>query len=258
MLRLCGELGHTFDAVGGISAGALTSAFLAQYKPEQWMQASRKIYHHWTRLEEPSVYRSWPVFGMLCAPWRSGLYSTRPLQRWVQRHIDPKKIRESGISLHIGAVDLEQGRYQEYDGAHADIRSVVLASSAFPGVFPPRKIDGNWHTDGAVMEVTPIQTLVQRGCEEIVAVVPYAKHPPREIRKAWRAHEVARRAIDLMSQEIIDNDLRWAQAFPNVTLTIVRPHTDLGVESFDFSRRTLQKLADVGYADATLAFSPDP
>lgn len=258
MLRLCGELGQTFDMVGGVSAGAITSAFLAQYKPEAWMQASRKIYHHWTRLEEPSVYRSWPLFGRLCAPWRPGLYSTRPLQRWMQRHVDPKKIRESGVSLYVGAVNLEHGRYQEYEGTHPDIRSIVLASSAFPGFFPPRKIDGVWHTDGAVMEVTPIQTLVQRGCEEIVAIVPYAKHPPCDARRKWRSHEVARRAIDLMVQEIIENDLRWAEAFPNVQLSIVRPHIDLAVESFDFSRRTLQKLADVGYADATLAFPSDP
>jgi NTE family protein len=253
ILRICGDLGMTFDMVGGISAGAITSAYMAQYQRHEWMRASRKLYHAWTRLERPSVYQRWPLLGTLWAPWRAGLYSTKPLQRWVQRNIDPKKIRLGDVDLWIGAVNLEQGKYQEYEGTHPEIRSVVLASSAFPGVFPPRKIDGMWHTDGAVMEVTPIQTLIRRGCEDIVAIVPYPDRPSRDPRKKWRSFEVARRALDLMMQEIIDNDLQWAAAFPQIKLTIIRPRVDLGVESFAFDRRTLQLLADYGYADASMA-----
>ena len=77
-----------------------------------------------------------------------------------------------GIAKIIGSyANLFSIRYfnlQEYDVA--EMKKILLASSAIPGIFPEEKIGGNYYIDGGLVDNLPIKPLYDDGYRAIIAV----------------------------------------------------------------------------------------
>ncbi len=101
----------------------------------------------------------------------SSLFSTAPLQRAVQAAVDDRLVKaiaarwRAGNDLFLGATNLDQGRFELFDiGAFAAMEGVpagvkrdclvgaVMATSAIPGLFPPKRIGGDLYTDAGVRQ----------------------------------------------------------------------------------------------------------
>jgi hypothetical protein len=125
---LCGwtETGTrpTFQVVTGTSTGALISPFA--FLGSDYDDELRKAY---TTIESKDIFDVRGLFGVLEMLWNESYADTKPLSKLIANIITKEKLAAiakeyaRGRRLYIGTTNLDA--------------KIILASSAFPGVFPP-------------------------------------------------------------------------------------------------------------------------
>ncbi len=161
-----------FQVVTGISTGALIAplAFLGSDCDEELKQ----IY---TSISDKDIFIVKDVLGFAGMLWNESYADTKPLSKLIEKTLTQEKLdaiaREhaKGRRLYVGTTYLDAQRFVIWDmGVIATassknpkaaelFRKVMLASSAFPGAFPPVcfnvAADGNMydemHVDGGVV-----------------------------------------------------------------------------------------------------------
>lgn len=171
------------------------------------------------------------------------LLSNEPVRRLVETHIDPERVRRSGITLRIGAVSLETGELHYVTEAgelrdRADqplgrppvpLRDAVLASAAIPVVFPPVPMGGEHYVDGGVREILPLELAYRHlGAGHMFAIVASAPgvEPAPEIGERGLL-DIARRVTadigpDENLRKEIDPPRGWGRR-----VTLVAPEFDV-------------------------------
>jgi predicted patatin/cPLA2 family phospholipase len=153
-----------FDVVTGISTGSLIG--LCAFLGPEYDQLVKTTY---TMAEPSEIYtvRSWYTL-----PFAPSVASNAPFRERIEKAITPELIakmaqaHQAGRRFYVGTTNLETKRLVVWDmGAMACrgtqesqtlFKSVLLASCAIPGVFPPSQITINengttrneWHIDG--------------------------------------------------------------------------------------------------------------
>jgi Patatin-like phospholipase len=149
-----------FDTVGGISTGALLAPFAFVGTAEAYASVAHEYATAGGELTESrGILPYWPS--------NLSLYTTDGLEKRIRRLLSPEVVRaiaeggREGRQLLIGATSLDLGAPCVWDlareairqrngEASADLASVLLASSAVPGAFPPVDIGGMRYVDGGV------------------------------------------------------------------------------------------------------------
>lgn len=146
-----------FDIVTGASAGGLIAPFaLAGAAFDDQLANNAGI-----GLEDVARQR-----GLIEALFSNSLLDNRKLEAELrtnvdQRLLDALKARaQENRSAFVGAVDLKTGDFRTYDltalasqpNGEACIEEALLATSAIPGVFPPRQIDNGLLSDAGLRE----------------------------------------------------------------------------------------------------------
>ena len=225
-------------------------------------------------MTQDQIFMSWPL-GVLQAAWKPSMYNAAPLRKLVYRKLDDTAIRQAGKHLRIGATCLETGEYNVFDQRYPDVRGAILASCAFPGAFEPvQLLNGRHWIDGGAREVSPVKAALDAGASRIDVLVTSPRHSAPFTEHPLRSYDVVLRAVDVMSDEVLTNDLvaadfanRLVQAgrgmgMRDVELHILRPIDTLTTHLFDFKPATLHELFRKGYEDArhltygNLAFNP--
>jgi predicted acylesterase/phospholipase RssA len=160
-----------FQVVTGISTGALIAplAFLGPECDDELKQ----IYTH---ISDRDIFNVKGYLGFVAMLWNESYADTEPLSELIEKFLTQEKLdaiaREykKGRRLYVGSTYLDAQRFVVWDlGAIAAsdnpkapelFRKVLLASAAFPGVFPPvcfevqgedgQKYD-ELHVDGGVV-----------------------------------------------------------------------------------------------------------
>ena len=147
-----------FDAVTGVSTGALIAPFAFIGTRESFMSIA-EFYAN----PDPNWVHKRGDFFLL--PGHVSLFNDCRLQDTLRAAVDEPLVetlaqgREEDRLLLIGTTNLDAGRSQAFDlgreaqealqaGSLDRISSILLASSAIPGVFPPMEIDGMYYADG--------------------------------------------------------------------------------------------------------------
>ncbi|MBW2495400.1 MAG: patatin-like phospholipase family protein [Deltaproteobacteria bacterium] len=149
-----------FDIVTGVSTGALlaTHAFLGTPADDAVLEGI------FTGVEAPDIYTEKGVFGVLFGA--NSLFDTAPLDALLKRVITPEMIalvaaeHDEGRRLFVATTNLDYNQTWVWDltllakQGGPDVleryRKILMASSAFPIMFPPVEIDGHLFVDGAV------------------------------------------------------------------------------------------------------------
>ncbi len=194
-----------FQVITGVSGGALNAAYLAS-RSDDFQAATRGLADLWRSLHSEQVLRTdiATVFlqgirvlrnlsggGLLYAEGCSHLLDTTPLARLVRDHINPSRIQAGIDRGELYSVGLTTTNYQtgssvthymaaepqqDWDGSnHVSMPSMlgpehVLASSAIPIFFPPVKVNGSFHGDGALRLTAPFRAAIHLGADSIMAV----------------------------------------------------------------------------------------
>ena len=152
------ECGVPVDALAGASAGAVASCLLAEDVPFAEQVA---------RIDEG--------LQLLGSPWQSltlpvlGLIDNRRATDGIRALFGDRRLEDLWIPVTIVTTDLTSWRRVEH--TTGPLVPLLLATSSPPGVAPPVVIDGHLHCDGGVVDNLPVLSLVEAGCETILASV---------------------------------------------------------------------------------------
>lgn len=145
--------GLTFNAVSGVSAGALVGAFYcAGYSPDEVCQI----------IEKTNFYRAFrPAFS-----WRSLLNIERASVE-LKKYFPEDSFAALQKDLFVTTTDISKGKVKVYK--KGQLIKPVLASCAIPVVFEPIKIGKRTLVDGGILDNLPTDPLKKK-CDKIVAL----------------------------------------------------------------------------------------
>jgi NTE family protein len=249
------EHGLRFGAVAGSSIGSLNGAFLVQGDGSPghveglcrvWRSLPEaglvQVHPGAARAAAAALCRPGPVLAALAgrlAAGQTALLDPAPLAAVLDRVLDYGRICRAPADLIVAllpevtpAYDLVTAPWRTVtylEARHLDgraLRAALLAAVAIPIAFPARRVLDRHHADAGMADPLPARVLHERGARKIVSVF------------------------------LSDGTPQNRADFPGTTLLQVRPSPGMRASLpsiFDFSAATVERLIDLGYADARSA-----
>lgn len=208
-----------YDYIYGVSGGALNGAMVGMYGKGKEHQAAQDIAEVWRNLRPSDMFKNWiGCCGGCCkmlsmgygAVMRRSLTDSSPMRRSVEGLLDIEKIRQTRRLVAAGACNVRTGRYRMFDTSHDRFVDAVSASAAVPGYFEPVRIDGEDWVDGGLRDNAPLKAALLSGAQEIDILVshPYGIQALLSADEHDTTLEILSRGISIMSNEILNNDIR--------------------------------------------------
>lgn len=156
VLQRLDELGLRPDHVCGTSVGALVGGF--------WLAGKMDALEDWARaLTKPRMLGYFDI-----AMNGSGLIGGRKLHDAMVDYLGDLTIE--ALPLPFVAVTTELTSGHETWLRKGSLVDAIEASYALPGVFPPRRHDGRWLIDGALVNPMPVSVARALGARLVIAV----------------------------------------------------------------------------------------
>lgn len=240
VLRVLTEAGWRPEIVTGTSAGGIVGGlFAAGLSPQEIETLARRI--------------GWRMF-MRLDPDGNALVGTERWARFLRDAVGDVRIEELPIRFVAVAVDLDTGEEVWID--RGPLVEAMLATSAFPGVFPPVRWEGRRLVDGGVLNPLPVDAARALGATFVIGVdlswmEPGQSHRqlPAELpgpllirwltlRTRWsRMLEVMFGSVGIMARWI--TEARLAQAPPDWMIRV--PTGDIPVFALDLAPEILER-----------------
>lgn len=230
------ESGFVPDAIYGTSVGSLNGAFLADRagravqkgeKPD-WPALGRELEDFWvSKLHSPAQVGSQknvvPLVVSLARQTFDGLIDTSPLRVLVEEQIDPENLRAAPVRFFACAVNLVTGEAIYASEDWSGILDYIMASTAIPIEMPYVSIGKSPYVDGGVREIAPLGRAIEDGAEEIVCILCQPRDLQAVSFKPGNLIEYAFRLMEVVSTELINNDIdrfrkvnAWVETFNEV------------------------------------------
>lgn len=221
------ERGYSFDLVSGTSTGGLIAPLVAIDRVD-------RLHQIYTETRTKDVLRV-----NLLGFFRKALFDSTPLRKLIDEQIEEldllRLLYDTACRVFICTVNLQKGR-TEYWSQHPEaptrprspraptvhqitseemLAACMVGSSNQPLFMPPVEIDVegdvDQHLDGGLREIAPLKIVLDHGAERVFSIVlcPHEVEPTEES-FGWLA-PIGLRTIDLMTQEILQDDLSRAE-----------------------------------------------
>lgn len=217
------ESGYRYEHIAGTSTGALIAPLLATGQ----LGLLEQIY---TSVEFNDILgkNDWALRIIS----EGAYYDVTPLRNLVKRHIT-NEVYEQLIStdtpdIYLASVCMNNKALvyfttskklessTKYDVVRISDRTelikAIMASSVQPLFMPVEHIKGQSFADGGIKEFTPIDVLIDQGSDHITAIVTTPENS-----RYYQANtftdpiEVAKKTVEIMTEEIATNDLKGAE-----------------------------------------------
>jgi len=175
-LRALAEAGVQPDLLVGVSAGAVNAALFSWH---HGVDGTRRMEAIWRSIRRRDLLRVHPGrIALAIAGRHPSFLDNRHGHQFLRRHLGGRLIEQAPIRLAIVATDLSTGEAVALTSG--ETVTAVLASTAFPGVYPPVHIAGRTFIDGGVVADIPLDLTVSPGARSaiIISVPPLAPDPP--------------------------------------------------------------------------------
>jgi NTE family protein len=168
------------DRLIGVSAGALNAAVYAWASDSDGLRRLERI---WANVKRRDLLRMHPGrMALALAGKRASFLDNRHGISFLRKHLGARLIEHAPIPLTIITTDLATGR--PFILESGDVVFAIVASSAFPGVFPPVLLDGHTLIDGGVVADVPLDVAAELGMASVVVITvpplapaPVPQHP---------------------------------------------------------------------------------
>jgi len=258
---ILGEKQVVYDALCGVSVGAINVSYLAMFKTGQEIESSQQLAHLWSQLDNSKIYKRWFPFGRWHAIWKKSFFDSSPLHNLLKSTVSLDKIRECGKQVNVGTVSLSTGKYTIFDQTSDHFIDAVIASASFPGMLTPVSFLGQLWTDGGVKEISPIKKAVELGADIIDVIITNPATRTKKFIENPTTVDILKRSIDLSTDKIMANDIEKVEMYnilaqnmlthkKFVKLNIIRPENNLIEDLLDFRPDKIQEMMEKGYNDA--------
>lgn len=153
MLRALTEAGIVPDLVVGASAGALNAVAYASDPTAAGVERLAEVWASLRRRDVAPLSARALVNGLIGR--QDGLASSTGLRHLLESGLVVYRLEQTVIPAHVVTTDLETGRPVVL--SRGDAVEALLATSAYPGVFPPVTVAGRRLIDGGVSADTPVR-----------------------------------------------------------------------------------------------------
>ncbi len=184
VLKVLAKYNVPVHAVAGTSMGAVVGAFYA---------AGLNL----PTIEEAGYRANWLEFYDPILP-KEGLSGGDKVIGFIESYIGPVIFKNLPIPLTVAATDMDTGK--EVAISTGKVASAVQASAALPGFFVPPTRKGIRLMDGGLVNPLPVNHLVQKECNYIIAVDVQSKSMGTSIKDS---PEAILRAFDIMQQPLV-------------------------------------------------------
>ncbi len=233
VLKALFERGYTFDGVAGTSIGAINGAIVAQGDFEKlydlWFSATPSLLFDFEedmvdRILENDYDKS--VLGYIFKTAKRVIsskgVSLEKARELVDKWVDEDKLRNSNVDFCLVTISqtddwIPLELFKE-DLPYGEIKEYILASAYLP-IFNRQAINGKMFMDGGMYDNCPINPLVNKGYDEIIAIKVGARMP---------------------SKVVLDG---------TVKVHFIEPSESLG-KLLDFRTETIRYNINLGYYDA--------
>jgi NTE family protein len=175
-LRALAEAGIEPDLLVGVSAGAVNAALFSWH---HGVDGTRRMEAIWRSIRRRDLLRVHPGrIALAIAGRHPSFLDNRHGHQFLRRHLGGRLIEQAPIRLAIVATDLSTGEAVALTSG--ETVTAVLASTAFPGVYPPVHIGGRTFIDGGVVADIPLDLAMSLGARSaiVISVPPLAPDPP--------------------------------------------------------------------------------
>jgi len=259
--HILGEKHVQYDALCGVSVGAINCAFLSMFPSGQELQSIDILHQMWNGLDNSKIYKRWFPFGRWHAIWKKSFFDSSPLHKLLRDGLNLDLIRKSGKQVCVGTVSLSSGKYTIFDQNSDYFIDAVIASASFPGMLSPVSFLGQLWSDGGVKELSPIKKAVELGADHIDVIITSPQTRINRFVENPTTVDILKRSIDLSTDKIMANDIEKVEMYnkmvamgltgrKHVTLNILRPDYNLIEDLLDFRPFKIQEMLEKGYQDA--------
>ncbi len=187
VLRALAERSVKADLLVGVSAGAVNASLYAWNEGVDGVQRMETV---WRNIRRRDLLRvDVGRLALAFAGRHPSFLDNRHGLQFLRHHFGSRQLEQAPIPLVLVATDLSTG--EAVGITKGDMATAILASSAFPGVYPPVHIDGRTYVDGGVVADIPLDlTLAHGAASALVLNVPPLAHdapPTRAIDILFRA-----------------------------------------------------------------------
>lgn len=212
--------------ISGTSAGAIIAALYAYGKtPNEILTFFKSIYFfHWSHftLKKP------------------GIVDSESYKEYFDKIFGETKIGDLNIPIIITATDIVKGKLKIFKPS-TKLSDAVLASSAFPGVISPYKINNVLYSDGGILNHFPTD-LIQGRCDNIIGI--YVSPIQDIVEKDLNSIKaVTTRAFDLLSAQ------GNYQKFSLCDL-VIEPKELSKYSTFETNKTKMDAIFKIGYEEA--------
>jgi NTE family protein len=156
-------------AVYGASVGALDGAVMASRPDLRGTELLREL---WLSDAARDVFRFHTVGAVLSRlSGQLGILSPAPVRRLIEQFqsiTECQNFDDLEVQLKVVATDVIAGRRIVFRSG--GLAPALLASAAIPGVFPPVIVDGQFCSDGGIVDNLPIGLAVEEGYARVLAI----------------------------------------------------------------------------------------
>ncbi|MDT4923693.1 MAG: hypothetical protein QOG01_1406 [Pseudonocardiales bacterium] len=221
MLRALTEAGIRPDLLVGSSAGAINAVAFAA-GPN--ISELARLETMWMGLHRRHVAPMSLRTLLAAATGRGdGLFPDTGLRRQLEAFLPVHDLSEALIPVHVVATDLESGSAVVL--STGDAVTALLASSAFPGLYPPVSLGGRHLIDGGVAADVPVLQAEALGAS-VIYILPAAADVPTQT-SGRGPLPLAYSALGQILDGIARRDIATARArvlvLPTITSTASNP-----------------------------------
>lgn len=181
--RALEEHGIRYNAVSGVSVGALNGAMMAMRDlsraEELWENIRfsqvmdvpddlmRRIFDR-----ELSLWQLRPALRLAADVLKDGGFDVEPLKNLLQDAIDERRVRASDVNFYLVTYSISDRKELDLDAKQlpdGQLHDMLLASAYFPA-FKNEPLGGKRYIDGGVQDAVPIGSLIGRGYRDIIVI----------------------------------------------------------------------------------------
>ena len=228
-------------AITGTSAGAIAACLFAldmSLDPEPVVEALKRTTWKGRPLSPLTLYRR--TKSLINALRKPALLMGSSHREGLKEIFGDRRLEDAKIPLALLAADLYTG--DPVPLREGEVVDALMASTAVPGLLPPKNLGGRYLVDGDVAEKVPVTPLLKLGRGQVVAVdisnpPPKPEPPSNALKTLILASEASRQQLKQMALK---------KAHRVITIPLEKPVGTFEVEKaselFELGKRSGEEL----------------
>ncbi len=245
------------DLLVGVSAGALNAAWLGGNPTLSGVEQLQRIWIDWA----PRYFTPPSRLSILLrlTQGKDSLLPSELMLRFIRKWaLSQRKFGEFvHPRLYVVATRLLDGSIRVFgDDPNDNLLDALMASTALPPLFPPWLVDGVAYVDGGVVSDLPLTVAVERGADEIYALVVAAPQVPSAENVPRGVLAIGGRALSTLADRTAEFEIdQLRDHYPHVRLHLIRMWPDQDPGFWNFSQA--EALIAAGKRSAVLALAQE-